>query len=78
MNTEAQAEPRGRTRAYVNRTDLQAGDLLIAKDGNHKILEVEHQAGRAGGTSITHVKLDVRGQIFRQPVYGSRVVWRKN
>lgn len=76
MTTEAEITTRGRTRKYINRSELQVGDLLVSLDGNHKIVDIEHSNG-IGGTR-THVKLEVRGRVFRQPVYGSRVVWRKD
>lgn len=77
MITETQTEPRGRTRLTVNREDLQIGDLLVSKDGNYKILDVTHARG-VGKTTRTHVVIDAEGRQFRQPVYGVRIVYRKD
>lgn len=74
MTTEAQANPRGRTRALVNRLEIIEGDLLVARDGNHEVLEVSHSSDKRK----THLKIRADGQVFRQPVYGSRVVWRRD
>lgn len=77
MITETKVEPRGRTRLTVNREDLQIGDLLVSRDGNHKILDVSHSRG-VGKTTRTHVMIDADGRQFRQPVYGVRIVYRKD
>lgn len=76
MNTETKTAPCGCVRRMVNRVDLRVGDYLVARDGYHKIVDVEQKPGPVTG-SMTHVTLEIRGRQFRQPVYGTRVVWRK-